>query len=774
MTTDARRTRRPYPHAERQDVVQELHGVQVPDPYRWLENAETAETRRWSAEQEALYTAERADWPGLEQWEAAVVALGTGARVRPPKVRGGRVFWLRQEAGQEHPVLVVAEAGKGSGTGTGTNPASASDSASSSERVLLDPSALDPSGRTVLDAWEPSVEGDLLAYQVSRDGTEDSLLRVIDVATGEVVDGPLDRVRKSSVGWLPGGGAFYYVRQLDPRLNPGEERYHRRVCLHRVGTSPEADAVVFGEGRDKTQFYSVSVTEDGRWLGITATLGTGRGTDLHLADLSAAPLDRPLLRPAQEGMGAATRLHAVPGTGPGDPVWLRTDRDAARGRVVACRPDELHLGPDAWHEVVPERSDAVLTHLVVLSGPELKNPLGLAAWTRDTVAEVTLHDLVEGRQVATVPLPGTGAVGDFSAVASGGHEAWFAYTDFVTPVRVLHFDARTRRLTRWERDADAPAAGDPEGPDGPATHGRADVGPATGGRADDGPATGGPAVGRPATGGAVTRQIAFPSRDGTTVRMFVISPGGHPDRPRPALLTGYGGFGRTMSPRYRAQVLAWVRAGGVFAWAGLRGGGEEGEAWHRAGSGAHKQNTFDDFAAAADRLIEAGWTEPGRIAIMGGSNGGLLVGAALTQEPGKYAAVVCSSPLLDMVRYELSGLGPSWTPEYGSAQDPARLPVLFGYSPYHRVTPGTAYPAVLLTAADGDTRTDPLHARKMCAALQHATSGAGPVLLRLEHGVGHGDRSASRAAALQAECLAFLASHVGLPAPGSAAGTPPR
>lgn len=319
MTTDARPTRRPYPHAERQDVVQELHGLRVPDPYRWLEDAEDAATLRWSAEQQELYASERASWDDLERWRSEVAALGAVDRVWSPKVRGDRVFWLRQDAGQEHPVLVVAEAG----------------SPDSTPRVLLDPSVLDPSGRTVLDAWEPSVEGGLLACQVSRDGTEDSLLRVIDVATGETVDGPIDRVRKSSVGWLPGGAAFYYVRHLDPRLNPGEERYHRRVCLHRVGTAPDADAVVFGEGRDKTQFYSVSVTADGRWLGVTATLGTGRGTDLHLADLTAAPLDRPLLRPVQEGMDAATRLHAVPGTGPQDPVWLRTDRDAARGRVVA-------------------------------------------------------------------------------------------------------------------------------------------------------------------------------------------------------------------------------------------------------------------------------------------------------------------------------------------------------------------------------------------------------------------------------------------------------
>jgi prolyl oligopeptidase len=634
-----------------------------------------------------------------------VAALHAVDRVRSPKVRGSRVFWLRQDAGQEHPVLVVASGGE--------------------ERVLLDPAALDPSGRTVLDAWEPSWEGELVVCQVSRDGTEDSELTVLDVAGGKVVDGPVDRVRRSSVGWLPGGEAFYYVRRLDPRLHPGEERYHRRVYLHRVGAAPGTDTLVFGEGRDRTSFYSVSVTPDGRWLAVTATLGTGRGTDLHLADLSAGPPERPRLQPVQEGTRAATRAHIAPGTGPRDWIWLRTDHGAERGRVVACRPAELHLGPAAWREVIPERPDAVLTHLVVLSGPELKHPLGLAAWTRDTVAEVTVHDLVEGRRTDTVPLPGTGAVGDFSAGPPGSHEAFFAYTDFVTPPCVLRFDARTRRTTRWERDA--PRAAE--------------------------------------IGGAVTRQVAFTSRDGTTVRMFVISPTGRPDTPRPTLLTGYGGFGRTMSPRYRAQVLAWVRAGGVFAWAGLRGGGEEGEAWHRAGSGEHKQNTFDDFAAAADHLLTAGWAAPGRLAVMGGSNGGLLVGAALTQQPEKYAAVVCMSPLLDMVRYELSGLGPSWTPEYGSARDPERLPTLLGYSPYHRVRPGTAYPAVLLTAADGDTRTDPLHARKMCAALQHASSGTGPVLLRLEHGVGHADRAASRAVALQAECLAFLAAHVGLDAP---------
>jgi prolyl oligopeptidase len=700
-----------FPDAPREDLVTELHGQRVHDPYRWLEDCEDPRTIRWTTEQEILYQAERAAWPDLASWQAEIATLTAIDPVPTPKVRGSRYFWLRREPGQEYPVLYVS--GRGAA------------------RPLLDPGTFDPTGRSVLDAWEPSVEGDLLACQLSRDGTEDSLLWVLDVATGKLVDGPIERLRKSSIAWLPGGEMFYYVSCLPGGSGSGERRYHRRVYLHRIGSHRDTDLLVFGNGREKTQFYSVAVTADGRWLTITATVGSSRNTDVYLADLATSPPGQPNLLPVQENVPAATRLHIAPGTGPHDVVWLRTDRNAARSWIAHGSPAELTTGTGSWRDLIRRSANVGLTGFAVLTGPELARPVGLASWTRHAVAEVTVHDLADGRLIARLPLPGAGTVGGFSVRPEGGHEAWFSYTDFTAPPQLLRFDARAGELGSWL----------PPGSD---------------------------RIRAPGVTVRSSRRIVR-SRDGTAIRIFVVSPTGRPDRPRPAILTGYGGFGVTMSPRYRPQVLAWVHAGGLFVWACLRGGGEEGEPWHRAGSGRHKQNTFDDFSAVADFVVAAGWTTPRQLAIMGGSNGGLLVGVALTQHPEKYAAAVCMSPLLDMARYEMHGLGPSWVPEYGTAADPAQLRTLLSYSPYHHVTPGTAYPPVLFTGSDGDTRTHPLHARKMCAALQYASAGNRPSLFRFERGVGHGSRATSSTILLQADCLAFLARHLGLPGPQSRA-----
>jgi prolyl oligopeptidase len=298
---------------------------------------------------------------------------------------------------------------------------------------------------------------------------------------------------------------------------------------------------------------------------------------------------------------------------------------------------------------------------------------------------------------------------------------WLGWTTSTTPPQVLQLDVRTREVTVWQE-----------------------------------------APGRPATGGVQERVVEAVSKDGTTVRMQVLAPEGAPDRPRPTVLYGYGGFGVPLTPGYSASALAWVEAGGVWAVANLRGGTEEGEAWHRAGMREHKQNVFDDFAACAETLVTTGWTTPEQLGIYGGSNGGLLVGAALTQRPEACAAVVCSAPLLDMVRYERFGLGRTWNDEYGTAADPDELGWLLSYSPYHAVRDGQHYPAVLFTVFDGDTRVDPLHARKMCAALQATTSAEAPVLLRDERDVGHGARSVTRTVDLSADLLAFLADQTGL------------
>lgn len=339
------------------------------------------------------------------------------------------------------------------------------------------------------------------------------------------------------------------------------------------------------------------------------------------------------------------------------------------------------------------------------------------------VSRVAVHDRATGSHRRDLDLPGLGTA-SVSGRPDEGPEVWIGYTDHVTPYRTLHLEMATGRVEPWA---------DPPGWEGLQS---------------------GPPI--------TVNQVTYPSADGTDVRMFVIGRPSNGGGPRPAILYGYGGFNVALTPGYSSSILAWVEAGGVWVIANLRGGSEEGEGWHRDGMRDRKQHTFDDFHAAAAWLIDDGVTSADQLAVMGGSNGGLLVGAALTQHPERYAAVSCSAPLLDMVRYEHFGLGRTWNDEYGRADDPAELEWLLGYSPYHHVAPGTAYPAVLFSVYDSDTRVDPLHARKMCAALQAATASERPVLLRREINVGHGARSVSRTIDLAADQLAFLAAQLGL------------
>jgi prolyl oligopeptidase len=685
-----------YPTAPRGDSADVLHGRTIPDPYRWLEDAESAETAQWQAAQDELFQTHRAGWPHHETFRSRIQQLLATGVVGPPAWRGARRFFMRRQPDQEHAALHVADA--------------------AGERVLVDPFALDPTGTTTLDGWHPSKEGNLLAYRISQGGTEESELYILDVATGELIDGPIDRTRSSSMAWLPGEKAFYYVRRLPPEQVPdGEAQYHRRVWLHRVGTDPAGDVLVFGDGFDKTTWFGVAVSHSGDYLIVSASQGTAPRNDVWIADLSTAALDAPTLRPLQVGVDAKT----APRVGRDGRLYVFTDRDAPRGRICVTSPSTPTA--EHWQTLIAERSDAVLEDYAILDGAELDRPVLLAGWTRHAVSQITVHDLATGEQIGTVPTPGVGSVGSLVEHPDGSHQAWFGYTDYATPSSIWRYDARTGGCDVW---ATPP------------------------GTVDDLPRID-------------TRQVAYESADGTTVRMFVITAAGADHTvPRPTILYGYGGFNISLTPAYTPSALSWIEAGGAWAVANLRGGGEEGEEWHRAGMRANRHRVYEDFEAAADWLVDNGWTTRDQLVIYGGSNGGLLVGAALTRRPSAYRAVLCSAPLLDMVRYEKFGLGRLWTDEYGTAEHPEQLEWLLSYSPYHHIHRETAYPAVLFTIFNGDSRTDTMHARKMAAALQHATTldlAQAPILLRREHDVGHSQRSISRSVGLSADMLSFAA-----------------
>jgi prolyl oligopeptidase len=695
--------RSPYPDARRLDDAEELWGHHVADPYRWLEDPTAPDAAAWSAAEDELWAAWAAGHPERELLTDRILGLSPGFRGAPTTVAGRR-FWTQRAPGQDHAVVWVDD--------------------DAGARPLVDPNALAADGTVTLDGWAPSIEGDRLAYLLSSGGDEESSLWVRDVATGALVEGPVDRVRYSPLAWLPGGEELLYVRRLAPGAVPaGEEAFHRRAWRHRVGSDPDRDdQLLFGSDGlgpdiDKTAYLGVDVTDDGRWVTVTVSLGTAPRNELWLAELPA-PDAAPAWRPVLTGVDA----QASPSWDRRNNLWILTDIGAPRRRLVRAHP--ARPDPADWEEVLGEDPEGGVLESWVLAGEHI-----VALRSRHSLAEISVHDRATGRHQRDVTLPGPSSA-DLTGRPDEGEEVWVGLTGYASPYAAAPLDVGDGSLGAFLA-APGPA------PDLPAVR---------------------------------SHLVSFRSQDGTEVRMTVVasasggdSAGG--ERTRPAVLYGYGGFNVPLSPAYSSTIAAWVAAGGVWAVANLRGGSEEGEAWHRDGMREHKHHVFEDFEAAADRLVAGGWTTHEQLGIFGGSNGGLLVGAALTRSPERYRAVVCSAPLLDMVRYERFGLGATWNDEFGTADDPEELAWLLSYSPYHHVEEGVTYPAVLFTIFDRDTRVDPLHARKMAAALQWATTGPSegrPVLVRREAEVGHGARSMRRSASLAADELVFLAAHTGL------------
>ncbi|HTO72639.1 MAG TPA: prolyl oligopeptidase family serine peptidase, partial [Gemmatimonadales bacterium] len=650
-----------YPASRVSDTTDVLHGVPIPDPYRWLEDGNSDEVRAWTDAQNAL----TASWLEKSPARAAIRTrleslLTIGALGTPTPVKG-RYFYQLREGSQNQPVLYVRD---------GLNGA---------DRVLIDPNALDAAGTTALDWLFPSEDGALLAYGLSQNGSEESELRVLDVATGKDLPDRISRTRAASVAWLPDGTGFYYTRYPAPGSIPaGEEAYHRSVYFHRLGTDADADALIY-RPRVKEYWPGVDLSADGRWL-VLQVARTFDATDLYL-------LDR------QRGGEFVAVAEGLPATFEGQVVdgrlYLRTNHEAPNYRLYLVDPAQLDRAH--WREIVPARPEAVLDGVMVL-GKHLA-----LSYLEKATSRLRLSDR-EGRSVSELALPGLGSVFGWGGEPDGS-ELLYGFSSFTVPPSIYRVDLPAGSTSLWRR-VEAPGI-----------------------RPDD----------------YVTEQVTYRSKDGTPISMFLV----HrrdvtPDGKRPTYLTGYGGFNISMTPAFSRSMLLWLERGGVMAMPNLRGGGEYGEEWHQGGMLAKKQNSFDDFIGAAEWLIGSGWTSPERLAVAGGSNGGLLMGAVLTQRPELFRAVVIQVPLLDMLRYHQFLIARLWIPEYGSAEDPQQFGWLKAYSPYHHVRPGTRYPAVLLATAESDTRVDPMHARKMAARLQAATASDHPILLRLESRAGHG------------------------------------
>jgi prolyl oligopeptidase len=582
------------------------------------------------------------------------------------------------------------------------------------EQVLLDPHVLSPDSTTALGVWVPTYDGTLVAYALRANNADEATLYVMDVATGRTSDiDVIEGARYAEPSWTPAGDGFYYTYlPTDPAIPVADRPGYAEVRYHRLGSDPRTDPVIHERTGDPETFIGADLSRDGHWLFLAIQHGWN-STDVYYRD--ARSPDRNW-KPFAVGRNAIYQVTAWK-----DRFYVLTNDGAPRWRVL--RADPAHPEPEHWQEIVPEAADAVIENAQIV-GQHL-----VLAYLRDASNQLEIRTL-DGARVRSIPLPGIGASGGMAGNPDED-DAYFGFDSFTRPPEIHRTSIRSGETTLWAAV---------EIPIDPAPY--------------------------------VVEQVRYPSRDGVSISMFLVHRRDMSrDGSTPFLLTGYGGFNVSLLPWFSSSIYPWLEAGGGYAVPNLRGGGEYGEEWHKAGMLHQKQNVFDDFIAAAEYLIESGCTRPERLAISGGSNGGLLVGAAMTQRPDLFRAVVCGAPLLDMVRYHLFGSGKTWIPEYGSAEDEAEFKTLHAYSPYHRVRPGTAYPALLMESPDDDDRVDPMHARKMAAAVQAATASGHPVILRIEQNAGHGGADLVRQRVeISADTYAFLMHELGMD--GAAAGGP--
>ncbi len=679
------------PKTKRLDLVEDLHGVKIADPYRWLEEIDSPGTRAWVKAQSEYSRAELDKVPGLAGIRKRLTEISNytkyGSRYSASITkRGDRVFFTRQEGLQNQAVLYVQKG-------------------AAEAKALLDPNALSKDGTAAVATWAPSPDGKLLCYGISKAGSDWQEWRIRDVETGADLPDRLEWVKFASPAWSADNGGVYYGRYPKPEGDQltAANSFHK-VYYHKLRTAQSEDKLTYERADQREWLFLPWALDNGRHLILRVDWGTRTENAVFFQDTQKPGVTQTLIG---EFEGAFTPIGNL-----GTTVYFHTTLKAPKGRVIAV--DLEKPARENWREIVPESANAL--EYATVSASRV-----ICGYLLDARSSVRVFSL-DGKPDHDVTLPGAG-----TTMWAGNPERepvqYFSFQSFTQPQTIYRYDVAAKRSVPLFQSKLAfdPAAFE-------------------------------------------TSQIFYRSKDGTRIPMFLTHRKGlKPDPQTPVLLYGYGGFNISLSPDFRPQYVAWVEMGGIFAVANLRGGGEYGEAWHRAGMLDKKQNVFDDFVAAAEWLISNKYTSKPKLAIMGASNGGLLVGAALNQRPDLFGAAIPRVGVMDMLRFHRFTIGRAWTSDYGNPEDAKDFATVLKYSPLHNIKKGTQYPPTLVVTADHDDRVVPSHSFKYAAALQNAQEGKAPILIRIETSAGHGaGKPTAKIIEEEADVLAFLRQSLGM------------
>lgn len=663
-----------YPKARKVDQVDDYHGTKVADPYRWLENPDSPESREWIEAQNKVTFDFLGKIPEREKIKERLTGLWNYERFGVPFRQGKRYFITRNDGLQNQSVLFTLE------------------NLQAEPKLLLDPNKLSAEGTVALKSYAISEDGEYMAYGLSSAGSDWEEWRVRKVSTAEDTDDVLNWVKFSGATWSHDGSGFFYSRYDAPKEGQKlqELNYFQKLFFHKLRSPQSEDVLVYHRPDEKEWGFNGEVTEDGRYLIISVRQGTHVKNRVFYKELRPGAPTGDLAfgkgAPVVELLNDFDASYEFIGND-GPVFWFQTDLDAPRGKVIAIDTREPKRAK--WKVLIPESKNTLQTATVI-------NQQFIVSYMKDAYSAVEIFDLT-GKKIRGLDLPGVGTAIGFTGEQEDA-ETFYAYTSFTQPSTIYRYDLNKGESSVFRQ---------PKLKFDPSQY--------------------------------ETRQVFYESKDGTKVPMFIVHKRGMKlDGNNPTLLYAYGGFNISLTPAFSASSMVWLEMGGIYAQPNLRGGGEYGEEWHQAGTKLKKQNVFDDFTAAAEWLIANKFTQPSKLAIAGGSNGGLLVGAAITQRPELFGAALPAVGVMDMLRFHKFTIGWAWVSDYGSADNAEEFKALYKYSPLHNLKPGTKFPATLVTTADHDDRVVPAHSFKFAAALQEAQGGSDPVMIRIETKAGHG------------------------------------